>query len=79
MNCPACKSERHVEAEAIVPRLEQGVLVCLDCGNLYIVLVPWVRGRLIEDWEKRIKEEGEIVALGAYRSVSLEEQEEDSK
>jgi transcription initiation factor TFIIIB Brf1 subunit/transcription initiation factor TFIIB len=53
MNCPACKSEAVTAAHVVVPRIEDDVQICIDCGCLFADIKPWVRDRLYrERWLK---------------------------
>lgn len=46
MNCPVCKSEAITAAHVVVPRIEDGVRICIDCGCMFAEIKPWVRERL---------------------------------
>jgi transcription initiation factor TFIIIB Brf1 subunit/transcription initiation factor TFIIB len=45
--CPACKTDRWVHAEDVIPRLEQGMRICLDCGCVFAALLPDKREYLL--------------------------------
>jgi len=44
--CPACKSQDFTLAYMVVPRIEDEIRICLDCGCLFALISPSVRGRL---------------------------------
>ena len=51
--CPACKTDRWVRAERLIPRLEEGLRVCLDCGCVFAALSWEEREYLLTELEKR--------------------------
>ena len=51
MNCPACKSERNLEAREAAPRIEEGFLVCIDCGCMFADFrAEWRQQSLQDIW-----------------------------
>jgi len=48
LRCPVCKSTAFIPADTAIPRLQQGLLICLDCGVVFAALPPYKR-----DWLKR--------------------------
>lgn len=51
--CPACKTDRWVYAEDVIPRLEPGMRVCIDCGCVFAALPKWKRESLLLQLQKR--------------------------
>jgi transcription initiation factor TFIIIB Brf1 subunit/transcription initiation factor TFIIB len=54
--CPACKTDRWVSAELVIPRLEQGLRVCIDCGCVFAALSRGQREYLVDSIAKRKRE-----------------------
>lgn len=50
--CPVCKTERWVNAGNAIPRIEEGMLVCVDCGCLFVALSHAKRAWLVEEMIK---------------------------
>lgn len=46
--CPACRSARFVAADQIAARLDDWMYCCLDCGCLFLMISPGLRGFLLE-------------------------------
>jgi transcription initiation factor TFIIIB Brf1 subunit/transcription initiation factor TFIIB len=51
--CPVCKTDRWVHAEDVIPRLEYGMRVCVDCGCVFAALSPDKREYLLQVMTKR--------------------------
>ena len=58
--CPACKTDRSVVAETAIPRLEEGMRVCIDCGCVFVELTPY-RREVLKDAYVKTRDAGPIV------------------